>query len=390
MTKPALAAFSEEEHRERLTRAREALAAAGYDGCIVVAPENLFYLAGYDSIASFISPQALIFSVKNERDPTLVVRNLDLPLARETSWVGDVRVYQLNRDDVGELIARIAREHGLGDGRLGLEMQSYAVTAAYARQIAKAMPSSELEDAGSVLNRIQYVKSPAEMKYIREAASYANRGVAAARENLRAGMSEIELCAAVEFAMRRAGSDYPAIPTECASGWRSIGGHAAAMPKIIEAGDIVHLEFAGAARRYHSVSMITMAAGEPGPRARELYNIGRESLQAGLAKCRPDAAVAEIDTASLEPLKHHGLREAAQMRFGVGIGIGYPPVWVGTFQIDRFSEGSLVPGMVFYVHSWMSLADEGIGVMLGGTFYVSETGTEQLSGAGAVDLFVSA
>jgi hypothetical protein len=45
--------------------------------------------------------------------------------------------------------------------------------------------------------------------------------------------------------------------------------------------------------------------------------------------------------------------------------------------------------MVFYVHSWLSLADYGLGVMLGGTYLVGEKTVEQLSGAGPVELFLA-
>ena len=362
---------------------------AGLDGCIVVAPENLFYIAGYDSINSYISPQALVFSVRDDLDPTLLVRDLDLPLARETTWLPDVRVYQLNRDDAAKKIADIVREHGGEGGRWGIEMRSYAVTAAYAASIKGALGASQLVDAGEVLSRLQYVKSPAEIAYVREAASYANIGVDAARSALRSGMTEFALCGAVEHAMRVAGSDYSSIPTQCASGSRSPGGHATAMPRIIREGEIVHLEFAGVARRYHSVSMVTMATGEPGPQARHLYDVGLQSLRSGLEKCKPGAHVADIDNASLIPIEKACLLEAAQMRFGLGIGIGYPPVWEGTFQIDRFSDGVLLPGMVFYLHSWLAQPDQGLGVMLGGSYLVTDTGCEPLSGAGPVELFVS-
>lgn len=389
MAEPPFAAFSETEHRERLARARTALGEAGFDGCIVIAPENLFYLAGYDSISSYVGPQALILSVNGGRDPTLLVRNLDMPLARETSWVKDVRTYHLNQDDVGAIVAAIVQEHGLGKGNWGLEVNSYAVTASYAKLLSDALPALRFKDVGAVLSRLQYIKSPAEIAYVREAAGYANIGVAAARQALRAGMKETALCAAVEGAVRKAGSDYPAIPTECASGTRSAGGHATAMPKVIGANELVHLEFAGVARRYHSVSMLTMATGDPGSRARWLHGVALESLQKGLEACRPGASVVDIDNASLAPIIKADIRHAAQMRFGVGIGIGYPPVWVGTFQIDRFSKGVLSPGMVFYVHAWLSLADEGLGVMLGGSYLVGKTSVEQLSGAGPAELFVA-
>lgn len=390
VSKPEFAAFAEAEHRERLSRARNELGAAGFDGCIVIAPENLFYLVGYDSISSYVGPQALVFSVDPNRDPTLFVRNLDVPLVQETSWITDIRHYQLNKDDVGALLAAIVNEHGIGKGRWGLEFGSYAVTAGYAELLRAALPSVSFKDAGPILSRLQYIKSPAEIAYVREAARYANIGVETARKVFKQGMKETTLCGLVEGAMRQAGSDYPAIPTECASGTRSAGGHATAMPRVIGPNELVHLEFAGVARRYHSVSMLTMASGEPGDRARWLYEIALESLRRGLEACRPGASVVDIDEASLIPIAKADILHAAQMRFGVGIGIGYPPGWVGTFQIDRFSPGStLLPGMVFYVHAWLSLASERLGVMLGGSYLVGETSVEQLSGAGPAELFLA-
>ena len=84
------AAFPESEHRERLSRAREKIREADLAGCICVAPENIYYLIGYDSIAYF-NYQALIISAEEDSEPTLVIRNVDLPLVKETSWIKDIR-----------------------------------------------------------------------------------------------------------------------------------------------------------------------------------------------------------------------------------------------------------------------------------------------------------
>ena len=385
---PAFAAFTETEHQQRLARAQEALREAGLDGCICVAPENLFYLAGYDSLTYF-SQQALVFHERGDRLPTLIVRDVDLPLVRETSWITDLCCYHLHDANVPAMVAAVAREHGLDQGAIGLELQSFALPGDYALGLIEALTPAKVFDATAMLNRLQFIKSEAELDFVREAAGYANTGIEAAKSALRPGLTEIELSARIEHAMRTAGSDYPAIPTECASGTRSSGGHAAPMPRAIEAGDLVHVEFAGVARRYHCVSMITMAAGEPGPRARVLYELCLESLRAGKSVCGPDVAVADIDNASLEPLRRENLEHAAMMRFGLGIGIGYPRVWVGTFQIDRFSSERLLPGMVFYIHSCIELPDEGIGIIQGGSYLVTATGIEPLSGAGDCELFVA-
>jgi len=102
---PAFAAFTEAEHRERLARARASLADAGFAGCVSVAPEHLNYLAGYDSWVSVNSPQALVFTTGDDT-PTLVVRNVDRPLAAETSWLDDIRDYHLHADDAH--VAKVA------------------------------------------------------------------------------------------------------------------------------------------------------------------------------------------------------------------------------------------------------------------------------------------
>lgn len=186
--------------------------------------------------------------------------------------------------------------------------------------------------------------------------------------------------------MRAAGSDCWAVPTELASGPRTPGGHAAPMPRVIETGELVHVEFAGVARRYHVVALHTMAVGEPGDRAREIYDLTLESLRAGIKECQPGKPVANIEKASLEPLQREGLAHTAMMRFGLGIGIGYPPVWVGSFQIDRYSTQILEPGMVFYIHACLELVDEGIGTVQGASYYVNPTGIEMLAGGGDVEL----
>ena len=158
------------------------------------------------------------------------------------------------------------------------------------------------------------------------------------------------------------------------------------MPRVIERGDLVHVELAGVARRYHVVALHTMAVGEPGPRVREIYGLTLESLRAGIKKCQPGKPVCNIEKASLEPLEREGLAHTAMMRFGLCIGIGYPPVWVGAFQIDRYSTQILESGMVFYVHACLEFINEGIGTVQGASYYVNPTGIEMLVGGGDVEL----
>jgi hypothetical protein len=74
------------------------------------------------------------------------------------------------------------------------------------------------------------------------------------------------------------------------------------------------------------------------------------------------------------------------MRFGYGIGIAYPPIWLETLQISRGFDRQLSANMVFVLHACIELPEEGIGVIQGGTYLLTEGGLEMLAGGGAVEL----
>ena len=186
--------------------------------------------------------------------------------------------------------------------------------------------------------------------------------------------------------MRRAGSDYWAITTELASGPRTPGGHGAARPRLMRPGELVHVEFAGVEHRYHAVTLHTMALGDPGKRARELYEITRQSLAEGENAIRIGVPVAAVEEAALKPLRAAGLADAFLMRFGYGIGIAYPPIWLEALEICRESEQVMQANTTFVLHSCIELPEEGIGIIQGGTYALTTGGLELLTGGGSVPL----
>ena len=89
-----------------------------------------------------------------------------------------------------------------------------------------------------------------------------------------------------------------------------------------------------------------------------------------------------------KPCFYAGLEGAALMRFGYGIGVAYPPIWLEPLQISRGFDQVLEPGMVFVLHAYLQLLEEGLGIIQGGTYALTETGVEMLVGCGDVELEV--
>jgi|GEM_PF-1436580 len=387
MTPPPFSPFPKEEYEGRVSRARNLLEEAGFDGSICVGPDHLNYLGGFDCV-SYFSPQALVFSVADTREPTLFIRNADVPHAEETSWTQDIRTYQLYGEDPFDVIADIAQGLGIASGRIAVDMGAHACTGRYLNRLRAAMPNADLEDATDLLSSLQFVKSEAELVHMRTASRMAEIGLEAARTSLKVGMTEIQYCGKIEAAMRAVGSEYPALPSLCASGWRGPGMHSTPTNKTIEKGELVHLEFPGVSNRYHSVGIMSLAAGEPSAQAREFYDLGNETLTAAVNACVPGDKIGALEHASIEPLKKAGREDAYMVMMGTGLGIAYPPIWGGSLHINRWSDLTIEVGMVFYLHSCLQFMEEKIGILQGGTYLVTEAGAELLCGSGEHDLLV--
>jgi Xaa-Pro dipeptidase len=374
-------AFTEAEFRHRISRTREALERAGVAGCICVSPENLFYLGGYDAHTHF-SEQALVYTTGMD-EPTLIIREIDVPSAKETSWLRDVRTYHFGSDEPANVVASVAREKKLVGHHIGMDLQSYALTASYYRRLLDALgTTTRVEDATRVLGRLRVLKSDAEIQYVRQAAAYTQAGIRRALSVIKEGLSETELAGEIEHDLRRHGSDYPAMPTWISSGPRTLVGHATPTDRVIRRGEPVGFSFAGVARRYHVSVYHSVHLGRPSSRYREAYDAAQEALRAEVAAIAVGAPVSAAALAARRSLERKALDKYSKVRWGYGVGIAYPPSWLEPLDIIEESKEVFSAGMVFCLHVPMQVPEEVFGLNIGGDYLLTNKGLEALDTTG--------
>ena len=83
------------------------------------------------------------------------------------------------------------------------------------------------------------IKDPEEIRLIRKASELTSEGMRVAAENIKPGVSEKEVAAEVEYAMRKGGSDGVAFDTIIASGESSAFPHGSCSARTIREGDLV-------------------------------------------------------------------------------------------------------------------------------------------------------
>lgn len=379
-------AFSRQEHTRRISEARGLMEAEKLSACICTSPELIYYFTGYEAHTHHaIGSQAMVLGIDQD-EPILILRDGDVPQADETLTVGELRSFRLGAVDLADLLAATLSEIGLTGSPVGVDLSGPTTTGALALAIRAAI-GQEVRDCWRMLGRLRTVLSQPEIAYVKQAAGYANVGIDAFFERVRAGMSEIELAAEIEHAMRSQGSDYPAVPTWMASGERQHCQHAMASPRLLRPGDLVHAEFAGVARRYHCVTMGSLVLGEPTTRMRELAEGGVTAYEAGLSEARPGGRIGDMEASYRRALEEAGLGDCGIMRFGTGLSAAYPPVWENQITIQYETDDLLEPGVAFYVHASLQSLEDRTGMLIGGSYLMTGNGPERLDRA-PLDLVV--
>jgi len=373
-------AFSREEHETRVARTQKLMEQQNLAACVCTSPELIYYFTGYEAHTHHaIGSQALVLKA-DDAIPRLILRDGDIPQADETLTLGRTRAFRLGAEDLSALVVEQLGALS-GHARIGLDLSGPTMSGALSGTLAQALAPNEITDCWRLLGQLRTALSPAEIAYMREAATYANAGIDALFSKPVIGMSEIELAAEIEYAMRSAGSDYPAVPTWMASGPRNHCQHAMASPYRFQSGDLIHAEFAGVARRYHVVTMGSLVLGEPDPRMMEMAEAAQIAYQAGLDAAQIGRRIGDMEAEYRRALAELGMSDCCPMRFGTGLSAAYPPVWENQITVQFECDDVLEEGMAFYIHSSMQSIEDKHGMLMGGSYLMGSISPERLDKA---------
>lgn len=361
-------AFSTDEFRARVRRVHAEMEKQGLDLLLIHAPENIYYLTGYQTSGYFAYQVAL---VARGRDPELLVRFLERGNVNEYSWLDHASTWK-EGDDMAEVTLRCVRALGTHK-TVGLEKQSWFLTAAMSEALSAGLAGARVVDASRLVAQVRLIKSEAEIGYLRRAGEIAEIEQRAALATMRDGVLETEVAAAVFSAGVKAGCEYTGLPHHIMSGYRYDVCHANWVPKKIVRGELVLLELYGCVERYHATQMRTVSIGPASDEVRRAADIVTEAQDAALAAMRPGASAREIDALVRRPVRK--VRPEYYNRTGYSTGIGFPPrtaEW-DVLDFNEQEDWEIKEGMVFHM---LALA---CGFGISETVAVTRSGIERLT-----------
>ena len=368
--------FGRGEYAARVERVLARMDARQLDALLVTAPENTLYLCGYQTKAVFTFQFLLLH---RSGAMQLVTREMEKVNAARAAARGIVGGYTLYGDDQDPMqVAASAIREVCGDrGRIGVELASWTMSAGRHQDLVRCCPALEWIDASALVDRLRLVKSPAELAFVREAASITDRISARACAAVAPGVAERDLARIILDGIVGEGSEYPGSWPNVLVGQRTGLIHAAWGDETVGRNDLVTMEITGVRERYHAPVLSTIVVGTPEDAHERTAAALREAHAAAVAAIEPGRPAGVIDQAARAVLARHDCPAQFARRSGYSFGTGFPPSWGAQWQLALTSALDVVleVGMTFHVVLVAHFAD-GRAMALGRTVAVLESGPE--------------
>ena len=272
---------------------------------------------------------------------------------------------------LADIVAEISRQPGSirHVGLAGRGLMNADLVAAF----KAALPAAEWTDVESDMCTLRSVKTPAEIAVIRYAYTIAEAGIAAAVKTIEPGVTERDVAAEAEYAMRRAGSEGMGIDTIVASGPHTRPILARTTVREIQANDLVLLTLAPRYEGYHSAIGRPVTVGQPSQEVRNAVDVACRAQDACSHALRPG-----IEGREVEAIGRRIVAEANLAKYFVYSGMH--SVGVIEFEAPIFGPSSttrLAPNMIVSVDIPMFNTPWG-GLRVEDGYRITETGAERL------------
>lgn len=271
-----------------------------------------------------------------------------------------------------ETIAALADEFGLD--RIGFEAAHTTVSSF--RRLSEKLAGIDLVEIGASLDGIRIRKDASEIDLLSDVATLSSLALTAILGSIKPGVRETDIALALELEMRRRGADGKAFDFIVASGERGALPHGVASDKIIQAGELVTIDFGALKDGYHSDETVTVACGKPEHRAQEIHSIVRSAHDLAICAVRPGISCVELDEVARGYIRGKGYGD--YFGHGLGHGIGLEIHEMPT--LSPRSTAILDEGMVITIEPGIYLPGFG-GVRIEDTVVVTGDGCRVLTSA---------
>ena len=241
----------------------------------------------------------------------------------------------------------------MAPGRLGFEAE-HMTYSSHARLRSLVSKETKLTSTKRIVESIRYVKDPDEIEKIRRAVVIVDECFSYIIKHIKPGMMEREVALDIDTFMRKHGAEMQGFETIVAAGPNAAFPHHKPTDAVLQAGQMVKLDYGALLDGYNSDITRTIFLGEPDDKQREVYNVVLGAQLAAIDAIRPGKSGKEIDAVARDYITSKGYGD----NFGHGLGHSLGVEVHDGPGLSPTSEVVLLSGMVMtvepgiYIEGW--------------------------------------
>lgn len=314
----------------------------------------------------------LIFPL--EREPILFMSSdLQANWTRKLSWISDTRSSTNFVSDVVNTLQSLSMKNTtIGVANLG------SLPLSWYQALREELPDINLVDAGPVIEQMRFIKADEEIELLQKSAQLADKGFDDVIKGLKPGMTEFEVLALLEKAMREEGGDdfFNLIfsgqfgPGISMMPFSPTGGQEAG--RAIQRGDSLLFEITPRYAGYWTQLVRIVNIGKENALLADYHRVVRDSVEAALQFFKPDAKISDALAAGKKVAESAGYEFRFPSGHYCGLNVVEP-------RIGLESDEILQPGMVFIFHP--CVGNGGTQMFTGETYAITSEGYQCLNRA---------
>jgi len=314
-------------YQDRIKRCTDLMKTTGLNALLLTKPSNMFYLTGDGRLCAYAM-------ITQDGKVALGVPQTDVMDVKQLAHFDHIVGFD---DEVGMIhsIAHNFEHFGIQQGTVGLEYTFLTQSMMGMLTHPHAKPSTvTVKDCTHIMSELRIVKDKEEIKRIRVAAKVAVKGMKAAVAAVKPGLTESQVAAKAEYAMRRAGAE-EFWRTYVSSGPRTNIAHGLPTLRKLQHGDLVMIDIHPIVNGYSADICRTVCAGKPTTEQQVAYDLYLKAQQSTIAKVKAGVGMVELEQTLHSVIKEggHGNHLFGPTLHGVGI---------------EFEESPLPPGHAFF------------------------------------------
>ena len=342
--------------KQKINRIKEHELFNDIDGILLTKAQNVAYLLGFG-----VESDVIIFipheNLKTHDDRIIVFLNvLEYDEAKKNMEKNDYLKDNIDIKLIPPIKPNFVAEtlNDLNLKKIGYE-EDYISVKTYT-DWNKKLKDVLLIGVSEIFKQARQIKTNDEIDRMKKAARLGEIGFQTIYETIQEGMTEKELAAEAEYAMRKAGSDGTSFDTIVASGLNSAYHHAKTSEKRIENGELIIVDIGAKYNCYCSDMTRTFIFGDGNQQQKDLINLVTDGQNFTLNNIEAGKKCRDIDTLTrnyfIEKKKEWSDRFIHSLGHGVGIDIHENPYLSQTStelleenMVITIEPGLYIPGL---------------------------------------------